>query len=135
MARPAGQAGENDPHPLVYDRRLGRKGRPRGRLLEIGHHVLEDVAPLVWRGHRIALVGGPRRLRSGAWGWSALGRLLGRAGGLLGLLLGSLADRGGGAKYAVGELALGVQELGGEVETESTTSAGVGSWSVRGTAA
>jgi hypothetical protein len=47
---------------------------------------------------------------------STLGRLLGRTGGLLGLLVDRLADRGGGAKHAVGELALGVQELGGEVE-------------------
>ena len=39
-----------------------------------------------------------------------------RTGGLLGLLLNTLADRSGGAKHAVGELALGVQELGGEVE-------------------
>src|SRR5512132_4463202 len=71
--------------------------------------------PLVRSGHRIASVAALAATVRRAGG-SALGRLLRGIGGLLGLLPGRLADRGGGAKHAVGELALGVQELGGEVE-------------------
>src|SRR4029453_13116124 len=57
MARLAGQAG-------VAERRLGREGRPGGLSLEIGSTCFTMSLLLMQSGHRIALMGGPGRLRS-----------------------------------------------------------------------